>query len=80
MSEALALMTEHDIRHLPVVPAKDPRTLSGFVTRTDVMKAYVRRASQSGGKHCLTGNSTLIGPGAASENSTNGKKGSMVEG
>ncbi|WP_214019495.1 chloride channel protein [Methanoculleus sp.] len=80
LREALALMTEHDIHHLPVVPAEDPRTLLGFVTRTDVMKAYVRRASQSGEKRRLTGNSTLIGPGTASENSPDGKKGSVVEG
>lgn len=76
LREALDLMTEHDIHHLPVVPAEDPRALSGFVARTDVMKAYVRRASQLGGKRRLTGNSTLIEP----ENSPDGKKGSMVDG
>jgi CIC family chloride channel protein len=80
LREALDLMTEHDIHHLPVVPEKDPRTLSGFVTRTDIMKAYVRRASQSGGKHHSMGNSTLIGPGTTSESSPDGKKGSMTEG
>jgi len=80
LREALDLMTEHDIHHLPVVPAEDPRMLSGFVTRTDIMKAYVRKASQPGGKHHSMGNSTLIEPHTASERGPDGKKGSMVEG
>lgn len=79
LREALDLMTEHDIHHLPVVPEKDPRTLSGFVTRTDVMKAYVRKTSQSGGKY-RSANSTLIEPDTVSGSSPDGKKGSVMEG
>ncbi len=75
LREVLDLMTEHDIHHLPVVPVEDPRTLSGFVARTDIMKAYVRRASQPGGKRRFTGHSTLIEPGMAVEGSPDGKKG-----
>lgn len=45
LHEALNLMVEHDINHLPVVPADGPELLSGFLTRTDIMKAYVRKTS-----------------------------------
>jgi len=65
LRDALNLMVEHDIHHLPVVPADDPGRLSGFITRTDIMKAYIRRASQSAGKHHHTGFVTLIEPGTA---------------
>ncbi len=65
LQEALNLMVEHDIHHLPVVPADDPRLLSGFLSRTDIMKAYVRRTSQSTGRSRRSGSVTLIEPGAA---------------
>ncbi|SAI87208.1 hypothetical protein MBBA_0327 [Methanoculleus bourgensis] len=63
LRDALNLMVEHDIHHLPVVPVDDPRLLSGFITRTDIMKAYVRRASQSTGRGHHTGFITLVEPG-----------------
>lgn len=72
LRDALNLMVEHDIHHLPVVPADDPRMLSGFITRTDIMKSYVRRASQSAGKH-HAGFVTLIEPGKAAGKSPDGK-------
>ncbi|WP_243669561.1 CBS domain-containing protein [Methanoculleus chikugoensis] len=53
-------MAEHDIHHLPVVPADDPRELSGFITRTDIMKAYTQKASRLAGRHHRTGSVTLI--------------------
>ena len=69
LRDALNLMVEHDIHHLPVVPVDDPGLLSGLITRTDIMKAYVRRASQSTGRGHHTGFVTLIEPGT-----TAGKK------
>ena len=78
--EALNLMVEHDIHHLPVVPAGDPATLSGFITRTDIMKAYARRASQSGGNHRSAGSSAQDGAGTAPETGPDGEKGSMMKG
>jgi CIC family chloride channel protein len=69
LHEALNLMVEHDIHHLPVVPVDDPRLLSGFLTRTDIMKAYVRRTSQSAGKGRHSGSITLIKPGMTVEKS-----------
>ena len=65
LRDALNLMVEHDIHHLPVVPVDDPGLLSGLITRTDIMKAYVRRASQSTGRHRHTGSFTLVEPAKA---------------
>jgi CIC family chloride channel protein len=79
LREALDLMAEHDINHLPVVPVEDPRTLSGFVSRTDIMKAYVRRASQSADRR-QAGHVTLIEPGMTAESGPDGKKGSRTDG
>lgn len=62
---ALRLMVEHDIHHLPVVPADDPGSLSGFITRTDIMKAYLQRASQSTGSYHHTGFDQSGEPGTA---------------
>ena len=73
LRDALDLMTEHDIHHLPVVPADDPGVLSGFITRTDIMKAYTRKVSQSAGRR-RTGSVTLIEPGMAAGNSPGEKK------
>ncbi len=67
LHEALNLMVEHDIHHLPVVPVDDPDLLSGFLTRTDIMKAYVRRTSRSAGRRYRAGSVTLIEPGRVTE-------------
>ncbi|MDD4255582.1 MAG: chloride channel protein [Methanofollis sp.] len=40
LEEALRLMIDHDIHHLPVVSAGDPGRLAGFITRTDLMLAH----------------------------------------
>ncbi|MEG3055426.1 MAG: CBS domain-containing protein [Methanoculleus sp.] len=69
LHEALNLMVEHDIHHLPVVPVDDPRLLSGFLTRTDIMKAYVRRTSQSAGRGHHADSITLIQPDMAAKKS-----------
>ncbi len=74
LRDALSLMTEHDIHHLPVVPADDPGVLSGFITRTDIMKAYTRRASQQAESRRRTGSVTLIEPGVAKGSSSAEKK------
>ncbi|TAJ44269.1 chloride channel protein [Methanofollis fontis] len=42
LEEALQVMIEHDIHHLPVVREDDPFILSGFLTRTDLMLAHTR--------------------------------------
>ncbi|KAF5036467.1 H(+)/Cl(-) exchange transporter ClcA [anaerobic digester metagenome] len=74
LREALDLMTERDIHHLPVVPADDPRELSGFITRTDIMKAYTQKASRSAGRRHRTGSVTLIESDTAAGKSSGGKK------
>jgi CIC family chloride channel protein len=73
LRDALSLMTEHDIHHLPVVPADEPGVLSGFITRTDIMKAYTRKASQQAGRR-RTGSVTLIEPCVTAESGSAGKK------
>jgi CIC family chloride channel protein len=42
LEEALQLMIQNDIHHLPVVDPANPRILVGFLTRTDIMKGYVK--------------------------------------
>lgn len=74
LRDALNLMVEHDIHHLPVVPVDDPGLLSGLITRTDIMKAYVRRASQSTGRHHHTGSFTLVEPAKAAGANPDTKK------
>lgn len=50
LEEALSTMIRHEIHHLPVVSPDDGRVLVGFLTRTDIMKAYVRRSAQIAGQ------------------------------
>ncbi|MDK2974197.1 MAG: chloride channel protein family [Methanofollis sp.] len=48
LEEALGMMIEHNIHHLPVVGDKDPAHLTGFLTRTDLMLAHTRSLASSG--------------------------------
>ena len=38
LEDALELMMQHDIHHLPVVDPENPGFLAGFLTRTDIMR------------------------------------------
>ena len=42
LEDAIAIMVGHGINHLPVVVKESPDQLAGFLTRTDIMKAYAR--------------------------------------
>jgi CIC family chloride channel protein len=42
LEEALAMMVGHDFDHIPVVEKESPDKLAGFLTRTDIMRAYAR--------------------------------------
>ncbi|MFA6362657.1 chloride channel protein [Methanoregula sp.] len=42
LESALAIMVGHDFNHLPVVEKESPDTLAGFLTRTDILRAYAR--------------------------------------
>ncbi|PKL59852.1 MAG: chloride channel protein [Methanomicrobiales archaeon HGW-Methanomicrobiales-4] len=42
LEDALVLMVSHHLNHLPVVENSCPDKLLGFVTRTDIMKAYAQ--------------------------------------
>jgi len=42
LEEALAIMVSHNFNHLPVVRVESPDRLVGFLTRTDILKAYTR--------------------------------------
>ncbi len=42
LETALAIMVSHDFNHLPVVDSGSPDTVIGFLTRTDILKAYAR--------------------------------------
>jgi CIC family chloride channel protein len=44
LEDALELMMQHDIHHLPVVDPKNPGSLAGFLTRTDIMRGYMKHA------------------------------------
>jgi len=47
LEDALRIMITHDIDHLPVViDDEERRSLVGFLTRTDIMQAYVRWMSR----------------------------------
>lgn len=46
LEEALSLMMSNRIHHLPVVEKENPETLLGFVTTTDIMRAYTKRMNQ----------------------------------
>ena len=49
LEDALQLMMEHDIHHLLVVDPGDPGVLLGMLTRTDIMKGYLKLATAPGG-------------------------------
>ncbi|HTY14935.1 MAG TPA: chloride channel protein [Methanoregulaceae archaeon] len=42
LENALATMVDHDFNHIPVVEAGSPDRLAGFLTRTDILRAYAR--------------------------------------
>ncbi|MGV8129749.1 MAG: chloride channel protein [Methanolinea sp.] len=42
LEEALEIMVNQEINHLPVVERESPDRLVGFLSRTDVMQAYIR--------------------------------------
>jgi CIC family chloride channel protein len=44
LEDALQIMIQHDIHHLPVVDPENSETLVGFLTRTDIMKGYAKYA------------------------------------
>jgi len=46
LEKALSIMITHSIHHLPVVSADDPEILMGFITTTDIMRAYTRKMNQ----------------------------------
>jgi len=46
--EALDLMIDNDIHHLPVVDPESRNTMLGYITTTDIMKAYSRRMQEIG--------------------------------
>ena len=47
LDEALKIMIEHDINHLPVVDSQDAERMVGFLTRTDIMKAYAQYSEEN---------------------------------
>nr|WP_320160965.1 chloride channel protein [uncultured Methanoregula sp.] len=42
LEKALAMMVGHNFNHLPVVEAGSPDLLAGYITRTDILRAYAR--------------------------------------
>jgi CIC family chloride channel protein len=50
MENALALMMDQDIHHLPVVDRVDTGVLLGFVTSTDIMRSYVQKLNELSNK------------------------------
>lgn len=44
LEEALACMVTHSVHHVPVVRRDEPGILVGFLTRTDLLKAYARKS------------------------------------
>jgi H+/Cl- antiporter ClcA len=46
LHEALAKMLTFDIGHLPVVNRSDTKTITGFLTRSDILKARHRRMAE----------------------------------
>jgi CIC family chloride channel protein len=49
LDKALKIMIEHDINHLPVVDPEDAGRMVGFLTRTDIMRAYARCSNANSG-------------------------------
>lgn len=48
LEDALEIMVSRDFNHLPVVEKGSPDRLAGFLTRTDMMRAYTRSSRQPG--------------------------------
>lgn len=48
LEEALIIMIDHNFHHLPVVDAESRETMVGYLTTTDIMKAYSRRMEDLG--------------------------------
>jgi CIC family chloride channel protein len=48
LEEALGLMIDNDIHHLPVVAQTSRITMLGYLTTTDIMKAYSRHLQKKG--------------------------------
>ncbi|HUU75337.1 MAG TPA: chloride channel protein [Methanoregulaceae archaeon] len=46
LEEALTTMINHDIHHLPVVDPQSRDIMVGYITTTDIMKAYSRRMQE----------------------------------
>ncbi|WP_421908512.1 chloride channel protein [Methanolacinia petrolearia] len=46
LEKALSVMMSNAIHHLPVVDDNDPEKLEGFITSTDIMRAYTKRMNQ----------------------------------
>ncbi len=46
LEDALVLMVSHRLNHLPVVERRSPEKMLGFISRTDILKAYARSVSQ----------------------------------
>jgi CIC family chloride channel protein len=47
LENALQLMMQNDIHHLPVVDPENPEVIVGFLTRTDIMKGYMKHTGVS---------------------------------
>ena len=43
LEEALSIMIENEIHHIPVVDNNDPKILLGFITSTDIMRSYTKK-------------------------------------
>jgi chloride channel protein, CIC family len=46
LEKALSAMMANGIHHLPVMDEKDPEKLVGFITSTDIMRAYTKRMNK----------------------------------
>jgi CIC family chloride channel protein len=51
LEKALILMMDNNIHHLPVVRITDPGTLVGFLTSTDILRAYTRATAGEPDQH-----------------------------
>jgi chloride channel protein, CIC family len=47
LEDALQLMMKHDVHHMPVVDPANPGVVTGLLTRTDIMKGYMKHVVQS---------------------------------
>ena len=46
LETALRLMIDHDIHHIPVVEEEHSTKISGFLTSTDILRAYTHKMSE----------------------------------